>query len=229
MEIMAAPYLSEIIMKRFLFALALSVCSVLAAAAPPQTLFEMAGVHPTPGHLSDSVLVVIDAQREYRDGILPLTGIDAALAEGAKLLARARAAGTPVVHVVHRGGGKLFSPDGEYFGILPQMAPKAGEAVVEKRLPDSFAGTELEQALAATHRKHLIVVGFMTHMCVSATVRAALNRGYSTTVVASVTATRDLPDGHGGTVTAAEVERASLAALADRFATVVDGQDDIAN
>lgn len=224
---MATPYFSETTMKRLLLALTLSVCSVLAAAAPPQTLFEMAGVHPAPGHLSNSVLVVIDAQREYRDGALPLSGIDTALAEGAKLLARARAADTPVVHVVHRGGGKLFNPDGKYFAILPQMAPKAGEAVVEKRLPDAFAGTDLEQVLAATHRKHLIVVGFMTHMCVSATVRAAFDRGYSTTVVASVTATRDLPDGHGGTVTAAEVERASLAALADRFATVVARQEDI--
>ena len=58
-------------------------------------------------------------------------------------------------------------------------------------------------------------------MCISATVRAALDRGYRTTVVASATATRDLPDPLGGIVPAGEVHRATLAALADRFAIVV--------
>lgn len=69
--------------------------------------------------------------------------------------------------------------------------------------------------------KNEFVVGYMTHMCVSSTVRAALDRGYRTTVVANATATRDLPDGSGGAVSAQDVQRASLAALADRFAAVV--------
>lgn len=58
-------------------------------------------------------------------------------------------------------------------------------------------------------------------MCVSATVRAALDLGYRTTLVAAATATRDLPDPAGGVVTADALQRAELAALADRFAVVV--------
>lgn len=213
-------------MKRLILSLALLINAALALAAPP-TLFEMAGVHPKPGRLSDSVLVIIDAQREYRDGALPLPGIGPALAEEARLLARARAAGTPVVHVVHHGGGGLFNPQGGFYAELPEVAAKTGETVVAKQLPNAFAGTHLEDVLAATGRKRLIVVGFMTHMCVSATVRAALDHGFATTVVAAATATRDLPDGHGGTVAAAEVQRATLAALADRFATVVADEAEI--
>jgi nicotinamidase-related amidase len=61
----------------------------------------------------------------------------------------------------------------------------------------------------------------MTHMCVEATARAALDHGFKTTVVAAATATRDLPDPlTGNTVPAAEVQRNALAALADRFATI---------
>jgi nicotinamidase-related amidase len=67
----------------------------------------------------------------------------------------------------------------------------------------------------------------MAHMCLESTVRAALDLGYTTTVVASVTATRDLPDGQGGTVPAARVQEVALAALADRFATVVWEVDEI--
>lgn len=213
-------------MKTLLILLSLSP-SLLFAAEGPATLLELAGVHPVPAPLSQSVVVVIDAQREYVDGALPLAGMNKAVAEGRRLLERARAAGTPVIHIVHRGGGSLFNPEGPYFAIAETMAPVAGEAVIEKRLPNAFTGTDLQQVIAATGRKKLIVVGFMTHMCLSATVRAALDRGYATTVVASVTATRDLPDGQGGTVPARVVQQASLAALADRFATVVYGVDDL--
>jgi nicotinamidase-related amidase len=68
----------------------------------------------------------------------------------------------------------------------------------------------------------LIVVGFMTHMCVSTTVRSALDHGYRCTVVAAACGTRDLPDGRGGVIPAEVVHRANLAALADRFAKVVE-------
>ncbi|MEJ2693514.1 MAG: cysteine hydrolase family protein [Candidatus Thiodiazotropha sp.] len=199
----------------------------LIFAGPPPTLMEMAGVHPAAARLSESVVLVIDAQREYVDGSLALAGMDRALAEGSRLLHRARAAGAPVIHVVHKGAGPLFNPAGPYFSIAEPMAPAAREPVIEKRLPNAFAGTELEQRLAATGRKHLIVVGFMTHMCVSSTVRAALDLGYATTLVGDATTTRDLPDSSGGTISAQAVQQASLAALADRFAVVVKRADEI--
>jgi hypothetical protein len=51
--------------------------------------------------------------------------------------------------------------------------------------------------------------------------RATLDLGYRNTVVAKAAATRDLPDGADGVVPAAELHRANLAALADRFSIVV--------
>jgi nicotinamidase-related amidase len=72
-----------------------------------------------------------------------------------------------------------------------------------------------------TGKKQLIVAGFQTHMCISSTVRAALDLGYRTTVIADAAATRDLPDPTGGPAfAAAELHRAALAGLADRFAIV---------
>ena len=62
----------------------------------------------------------------------------------------------------------------------------------------------------------------MTHMRLSATVRAALDHGYRCTVVAAACSTRDLPDSRGGVVSAAAVHRANLAAQADRFAKIVE-------
>jgi len=209
-------------------AAALPTQSAWADTPPPATVLQMVGVKLPVPRLADSVLLVIDAQREYLDGKLPLAGMDASLAEAARLLKRARAAGTPVVHVMHRADGPLFNPKGAAYAIVDALQPLPGEKVVVKTLANAFTRTELDQVLRDSGRKQLIVVGYMTHNCVSATTRAALDHGYRATVVAAATATRDLPDGRGGTIPAATVQAANLAALADATALVVATGDDIA-
>jgi nicotinamidase-related amidase len=187
-----------------------------------KTLLQMAGAKPSPAKLSDAAVVIIDAQNEYVSGKLPLTGVDDALARIADLLAAARVAGAPVIHVAQRGRpGGLFDPESENFKFAAQAAPRAGEAVVEKPLPNAFAKTDLDAKLQATGKKTLVIAGFMTHMCVSATTRSALDHGYSVTVAADAAATRALPDPLGGADLPAEsIHRTALAELADRFATV---------
>jgi nicotinamidase-related amidase len=193
----------------------------------PQTLLEMAGARPTPARLAEAAVVVIDAQREYVDGVLALPEAGPALDEIGRLLRRARAAGTPVIHVVHQGrAGGAFAPQSPGAAIAAPAAPAAGEAVVSKGLPNAFAGTDLAARLSALGRSDVVLAGFMTHMCVEATARAALDLGLRPTVVAAATATRDLPDPlSGAVVPAAEVQRNALAALADRFATIVADTD----
>jgi nicotinamidase-related amidase len=192
-----------------------------------KTLLQMAGANPSPAKLSDAALVVIDAQNEYVSGRLPLEGVNGALDNIAILLKSARAAGAPVIHVMQRGRpGGLFDPEGDTFKLAPQAAANAGEAIVEKPLPNAFAKTNLQTVLEATGRKSLVIAGFMTHMCVSATTRSALDHGYATTVVADAVATRLLPDPLGGAdIPAAQIHRTALAELADRFATIARVSD----
>ena len=189
----------------------------------PRTLLEIGGapLHPSP--LEQAALVLIDHQREYVDGGIPLMGIDAAVTEAVRLLGLARRSGMPVFHVVHHGkpGSVLFDPEGPFVEIIQGLAPAEGETIVIKSLPNSFAKTDLYELIKATGRTELIVGGFATHMCVSATVRAALDLSLRTTVVAGATASRDLPNPLGGIVSAERVHEATLAALADRFAIIV--------
>ncbi|MHA1536613.1 MAG: isochorismatase family protein, partial [Alphaproteobacteria bacterium] len=105
--------------------------------------------------------------------------------------------------------------------IIDAVAPVDGESVIEKPLPNAFAKTTLAEALEKTGRKEIVFAGFMTHMCVSSSVRAALDLGYRATIVAEACATRDLPAATGGEAIAARaLHEASLAALADRFAVI---------
>jgi nicotinamidase-related amidase len=190
-----------------------------------KTLLQLAGASPEPARLGEATLVLIDIQNEYFEGPVRLSGVEAATKVAAGLLARARALGTPVVHVRHRGRpGGAFDPEALRGQIHASVAPRDGETVIDKALPNSFAGTGLAEALAAIGPRPLVVAGFMTHMCVSATVRAALDHGLSSTVAMDATATRDLPDPTheaGAAVLPADtIHRAALAAIADRFATV---------
>jgi nicotinamidase-related amidase len=186
------------------------------------TMLQMAGATPTPATMADGVLLIIDAQREYTDGLLPLTGVAGAVEALAVLLEKARKAGAPVVHVRHQSKGKAFNPSSTCYEIVSPLTPRAGETIVDKGLPNAFAGTELAKHLAASERKNLIVGGFMTHMCVSATVRAATDLGFMSTIAADTVATRDLPDATGGaTIGADAINRITLAALSDRFAWIV--------
>jgi nicotinamidase-related amidase len=197
-----------------------------SALNPPKTLLEMAGAERSIAPWNQLCLVLVDAQMEYVSGRLPLHGIDAALAECARLLTLAREAGAPIVHVVHEGrSGGLFDAEGPGGAIAAAVAPRAGETIVRKRLPNAFAATNLEATLKATGRTQLVIAGFATHMCVSATARSALDHGYLSTVIAAACATRDLPSPQGGVIAASVLHEVALAELADRFATVVGSAD----
>lgn len=193
------------------------------------TMLQMAGAQPVPATMADGVLLIVDAQREYTDGLLPLTGVQPAVDALAVLLEKARKAGAPIVHVRHQSKGKAFNPSSTGYQIVKELAPRAGETIVDKGLPNAFAGTDLAKHLAAFGRKNLIVGGFMTHMCVSATVRAATDQGFMSTIAADTVATRDLPDATGGEVIdAAAINKITLAALSDRFAWIVPSAKQIA-
>lgn len=185
------------------------------------TLRALAGLPGQPSRLADSALILIDCQNTYTSGTMELDGVQAALDEAATLLDRARSAGVPVIHIQHNmGPGSLYDIEGESGAIVAQVAPRADEPVVVKSYPNSFVSTDLDARLKSLDATHLILAGFMTHMCVNSTARGAFNLGYAPTVVAAATATRALP-GVEGTVSAAAVQAASLAAIADLFAVVV--------
>jgi nicotinamidase-related amidase len=194
-----------------------------------RTLLDFLSADITAPRLSECALIVVDAQREYVDGSLPLYKVDRSLGELRILIDRARKLKTPVFHIVHHAtpGAPIFDPDGKFVEIADQAKPVDGEPVVIKHLPSSFVNTNLHELITATKRKKVIVAGFMTHMCIDATTRGAMDLGYAATVVAATCTTRDLPSPSGGVVDATVLHNSSLAALADLIATVVQDVADI--
>jgi len=192
------------------------------------TLRSLLALPDVPAPLSKSALVLIDCQNTYREGVMQLAGVEPALAECAKLLQRARDAGTPVIHIQHDAGPEspydVRAPIG---AIADVVAPAEGEPVIVKAFPSSFEQTNLDDQLKKLGVTDLVLAGFMTHVCVNSTARAAFNHGYRPTVVGNATATRALPQPGGGVVEAEALHNATLAGLADIFAIVVPSEDKV--
>lgn len=86
----------------------------------------------------------------------------------AKLAARARAKGMPVIY--------SLSPGAAVLDIAPQLAPAAGDPVVTSG-PDKFLGTNLEKILKDKGIHTVIVTGTAAHGAVLYTASGAALRG----------------------------------------------------
>ncbi|WP_019407866.1 cysteine hydrolase family protein [Pseudomonas psychrophila] len=185
-----------------------------------KTMFQLTGRGHAAANLSNASLLIIDAQNEYLSGPLALTGMETATAHIALLLEAARKAKRPVVHVRHLGTvGGMFDPQGHRGQFIAGLEPTGDEVIIEKRMPNAFNDTGLQDALEKLGHLDLIVCGFMSHSSVSTTVRAAKDHGFRCTLVEDACATRDLPTPNG-VISAADVQRIEMAIMNDNFATL---------
>lgn len=186
------------------------------------TLRALNGFDETPASLADSTLILVDYQNTYVGGVMELDGWQAALDSAAELLGRAREAGAKVIHVVNDGGeGTPYDIRAEIGQIHPSVAPVEGEPVVVKTVPNGFVDTDLGERVDAAGNKDVVVMGFMTHMCVLFTTQGAFLRGNRPTVVADACATRSLP-ATGAELPASQIHDGALATIGDLYGVVVE-------
>ena len=196
------------------------------------TLRSIVGAQPaTQIDAAHTALVLIDFQNEYFTGRLPIPDGLGALRQAVKLVEQADAHGIPVYHVRHVNDGPLFTRGSLMSQIHGELTPAAHHHVVQKTTVSTFASTDLHAQLQARGITTLIVAGLMTHMCVSTMARDARQfglRSYNVLVAADACATRDIDGWDGGVVSHQELHRATLTALSDNFAQVLNTADVLA-
>jgi nicotinamidase-related amidase len=169
-------------------------------------------------------LLIIDVQRAIDD---PSWGGDRnhpeAEANIAMLLWHWRERDWLRVHVRHlsREPRSTYRPNQPGCEFKPEVAPVAGERVIDKSTNNAFIGTPLEQELRAAGLQRLVIVGVITNNSVEATARMAGNLGFETYVVSDATATFGRADFDGRWRTADEVHAMSLANLSGEYATIL--------
>jgi nicotinamidase-related amidase len=80
--------------------------------------------------------------------------------------------------------GRILIRGEEGHDIVDELAPVAGEPVVDKPGKGAFYATELGELLIARGIRSLLVTGVTTEVCVHTTVREANDRGYECLVLA---------------------------------------------
>ena len=148
------------------------------------------------------------------------------------MLAAARQAGLMIVHTreanapdlsdvpptfleaTERTGARVGSPGplgrllirGEHgSGIVDELAPAADEIVIDKPGFSAFEGTPLGAILFARGIRSLLICGITTEVCVSSTLRTAIDRGFRCTTLRDACASA-YPDLHEASMRIIEVE-----------------------
>lgn len=170
-----------------------------------------------------TALVVIDFQKEYFSGKMPIPDGKKAMANTQKLIKFADAAKIPVYQVQHiaPAGSAVFAIDGDTVKFQPGMEPRAHDKTVQKTTVSVFASTDLDKQLKAANIKTIIVAGLMTHACVAGAARDAVPLGYQVVVASDASATRSIKRANGSTIDSATLHRASLAEIEDTFGDVM--------
>lgn len=144
----------------------------------------------------DSAVIVVDMQNDFvkPGGSLLVPAARETLPAIQSLLAQARQAGVRVVYTqdTHREGDPEWQIWPEHcridtwgWQIIEELAPQAGDLVVQKNRYDGFFDTELDYYLARLWKvNHLVIVGTVSSICVAHTAASAGLRWYRTVVPA---------------------------------------------
>lgn len=137
----------------------------------------------------ETALVVVDMQNDFAhpDGALFVPDAAKSIPKIKELLEKARAAGARVVFTQdwHTEDDPEFRiwPRHAVAGtwgaeIVEELAPRPGEARIQKLRYDAFYGTPLEHLLRLWGVRHVIVVGTVANICVLHTAGSAALRWF---------------------------------------------------
>ncbi|TFD06220.1 isochorismatase family protein [Cryobacterium sinapicolor] len=172
-------------------------------------------------------LIVIDAQQEYFDGLLPIQfpARGDSIASIQTALDAAQQTDTPVVLVQHElpADAPVFAYGAPTWQNHPTVAAYENAAAkrISKRFSSIFADTDLEVWLREQNIDTITLAGYMTNNCVVASAAAAEPLGFAVEVLADATGAIDLAN-EAGTAPARQVHETLMALLHSNWAAVTD-------
>jgi len=170
-------------------------------------------------------LIVVDLQTAFVSGDNAVPDAPRLLDCANELLDRAREAGAVVVHLQNDGPpGADDEPETAGWELYLPVKAGSREHVIRKPRDDGFDGTPLGRLLTAAGVRSVAICGVMSEMCVQATARTALARGYRVVLPYDAHGTYNIPavPGVSEEVPAHVVSRVAAWALGDEAENTVD-------
>lgn len=171
-----------------------------------------------------TALIIIDIQNDYfPNGKMELNNPEKAAANASKVLEWFRQSNKDnIFHIRHIASSPelgFFLPNTEGSEFHKTVLPLENENIIIKNSANSFLKTDLESKLREKGITKIVVAGMMTHMCIDATVRAAVDLGFETTLIEDACASKDLAY-QDEIIPALQVHRAFISALQSMYCTV---------
>lgn len=176
----------------------------------------------TPLPIEQSVLLVVDVQDSFKLGSRWERRGNPKFEENLdRLLQTYRAAGLPVIFVLHNDPDPGFEPGNPLVRLMDFLKPAPGEPTIVKNTRNSFTSTNLQDLLAERGAKRIVVTGISTEQCCETTTRVAADLGYDVDFVTEATQTFPINNPETGEVlTPDEIFRRTEFVLRGRFARI---------
>ena len=172
-------------------------------------------------------LLVIDVQREYFDGALPITYPTGHLDQILRVMDTAAQAKMPTAVIRHHQAdpeSPIFQLNSEMWQLHDAVEQRPRDVLIDKQLPGAFTNTPLAAWLKEVHADTVSVVGYMTHMCCDTTARQAFHKGFTVEFLRDATGTLDV-ENSAGSATAENLQTSTLVAQ-QMFISEVIGTDE---
>lgn len=159
-------------------------------------------------------LLIIDVQKEYFDGALPITHPAGHLSQILKVMDEAADANVPTAVIRHHQAdpaSPIFCQGSDMWQLHDEVECRPRDILIDKQLPGAFTKTELETWLQKVKADVVCIAGYMTHMCCDTTARQAFHKGYKVEFLSDATGTLTI-ENEAGRATAEELQKSILVA-----------------
>ncbi|MFK8111147.1 MAG: cysteine hydrolase family protein [Rubripirellula sp.] len=175
-------------------------------------------------------LLVIDVQREYFDGALPISHPAGHLENILAVMDEASQAAVPTAVIRHHQpdpASPIFCKDSDMWQLHDEVEQRPPDVLIDKQLPGSFTNTNLADWLKQVGANTVSIAGYMTHICCDTTARQAMHRGFKVEFLSDATGTLSV-ENEAGSVTAEQMHTSILVAQQMFISAVIGNKEWIA-
>ena len=168
-------------------------------------------------------LLVIDIQNEYFIGKLPVTYPKNSFENIIEVIDFANENNIETVLIQHTNPGEdsaTFKKGTDEWKTHEKVLKRNYDKIIEKNLPGSFTGTDLESWLKENNVDTVVICGYMSQMCCDTTARQAMHLGFDVEFLSDATGTLNISNS-AGEISAEELHRAILVTQAMKFSKVM--------